>query len=361
MSYWAMRTWRDYPDLIMSELRAGRLRQGWGGDPDQDLRKVAQIWTPEGGDWDALSSAQQQTWRHFAMLGMGDWSMQVGDVVLLPNLPDPGTFSLCRISGAYSFEPIRIEAGFYDCGHIRAAQLIPGCEAIKNDNAAVAPGIQRTLRCQSRLWRIDHLQEGVNKILAAAERGENLEAGGAGVRLTRLLREIRYSLREAQREARDRIRPQITIQQLRDIERAAQLEEVLVQALQSRFPSPVVIDHTGGAGEMGADIVIRIPDLFDLEEEKLILVQLKDHEGVSDAHGLKQLETAISYYGKGPTPQGRVIEAVYATLADGFTPDTEKRAMSLQKESGVSVRLINGPTLIASIAEGLLEAATRET
>ncbi len=285
--------------------------------------------------------------------------MQENDIVLLPNLPDPGTFSLCRLrSGSYDFHPISMDGEDKDCDHIRPAELIRGCEGIPNDNPAVKPGIHRTLRCRSRLWRIDHLEKEVRALCKAAVEGTSfVETKGAQIRFIRLLGEVNQVHRDARHEARQRIREQLTIERLRDIARAEDLEEPLVRILHVLFPPPALVDRTGGAGENGADIVVRIHDPFDPEEDALILIQLKDHDGVTDDDGLTQLKTAIRHYGHGTTKQGRVIEAVFATLANSFAPDVAEQARLLQEQTEVKVRLINGTQLLDIVAYGLWQNA----
>jgi hypothetical protein len=44
---------------------------------------------------------------------------------------------------------------------------------------------------------------------------------------------------------------------------------------------------------------VRIADPFDLEEDVLIVIQLKDHDGLTGADGLGQLQDAIKHYGSG--------------------------------------------------------------
>src|SRR5437762_11205891 len=98
MTFWAMRTDRSQKAIIWHELNLGRLRQGWGYDHSQDLRLVDKIWNWEGGDWSRLSEDQRNAAGHFHMLGKYPGSMKNRDIVLLPNLPEDGTFSICRLT-----------------------------------------------------------------------------------------------------------------------------------------------------------------------------------------------------------------------------------------------------------------------
>jgi hypothetical protein len=358
MAIWAMRTHIDFPQIIWSELRQGRMRQGWGYAANQDLQQVAKILA---NDRDRLSEGQKETLRHLRMLGLPPDGMQEGDIVLLPNLPDPSTFSLCRIkAGSYQYAPIPMTEirNSEDCGHIRQAELIHGCEGIPNDNPLVDPKIRRTLRCQTRLWRIDHLEKEVQLLCDAAGAGTVFETvGGIEKRFHKLLGEAEGVVRDGRRSALLRFREVLTGAKVHEVARAAELEFVLEQVLKIRFPFPAIVDRTGGPGEKGADIVVRIPDPFDYEEAALILIQLKDHDLLTDDEGLSQLRRAIDYYGDGVTKQGRVIEAVYATMADDFKGDVSKKAEELSSETHVKVRLIKRAELLTIIADGLVATA----
>ena len=58
--YWAMRTdTRHNTEYLWRELTAGRLRQGWGYRPDQNLNVISRL-RLEGG---RLNDHQKVTWR----------------------------------------------------------------------------------------------------------------------------------------------------------------------------------------------------------------------------------------------------------------------------------------------------------
>ena len=77
--YWAIRTDRLNRDLIFNELKEGRLRQGWGWDPTQDLARIAD--KRKAGQ--ALSEVEAAAWSNRRMYD----SVREGDRLLLPGLP----------------------------------------------------------------------------------------------------------------------------------------------------------------------------------------------------------------------------------------------------------------------------------
>jgi len=182
-----MRTDKARPHLIMQELRSGRLRQGWGYQANQDLRIV--LTASQSGQ--SLDSDQAAARRNLPMLGHDVNAMQRGDIVLLPNLPDPGTFSLCQLTGSYRFEIYDVD-DVCDYGHTLPVELLKGCEGIPFANEHVGEGLRRTRRNIGRLWRLNHLREELELILTLAGQGATFEGRhGVEAQFTKLLGEVR--------------------------------------------------------------------------------------------------------------------------------------------------------------------------
>lgn len=88
--YSAIRTDRDNRELLLKELRPGRLRPGWGNDASQDLR-VSAISRGE-----RLTEKQQEVLLYLKMLSTAEDGVQIGDWVLAPNLPEDGSFMIAE-------------------------------------------------------------------------------------------------------------------------------------------------------------------------------------------------------------------------------------------------------------------------
>ncbi len=146
-NYWAFRTSRDSPEIIeflLKELHDGRLRQGWGYQDDQDLNEIQKKW--DAGE--ELSSAQGEASRHWRM-GNGPASegyMQKGDWVLLPNMPENSRFTICEVTGDYSFS----RDAHDDYSHIRPVNVLTP-EGVVNSHQLVHGDLRRSLRCRSRM------------------------------------------------------------------------------------------------------------------------------------------------------------------------------------------------------------------
>jgi hypothetical protein len=107
--FWAIRTDKYNIPLILGELRAGRLRQGWGYNPGQDLRLVQAEISRGGKWWERLTKEQNEVRLHLKMLSKSDGGIQVGDRILLPNLPEEGPFFLvAEVTGEYYFDMLSL-------------------------------------------------------------------------------------------------------------------------------------------------------------------------------------------------------------------------------------------------------------
>ena len=160
--YWAMRTSQHHPDFVWGEVRAGRLRQGWGWTDEQDLRRIAERRRAKA----ELSSAQLQAWRAHRMLASESAGMRVGDLVVTQNLPRLGRISVCRVVGGYYFE---LPGGPYpeDLGHVLPVQLLVG--DIDRWDGQVSEALRHAISLRPRLYEITPYGGDVEALLGLDE------------------------------------------------------------------------------------------------------------------------------------------------------------------------------------------------
>ncbi len=248
MNCWAMRTSRDSEKkrrFVLDQLRAGLLRQGWGWDESQDLRRLEELWARD----DALSEDQKQSGRHYRMgNGPADEYMQVGDLVVALNIPADGLFTICRITGDYDFD---IPEKLGDFGHVRPVEVLTP-NGVANNHRLVHADLRRSFRCQLRLWNIKPHYASLESILQSGLATEELAIGSTP--LERVESIVFEKITEPLNLMADRLGSAFP-----KSVRAEEWEPVLTKALESLFPVSVL--HTGGSRERGADIEIgfRIP------------------------------------------------------------------------------------------------------
>ena len=246
MMYWAMRTSRDTQQsraFVTDELSNGRLRQGWGYDPTQDLRRIQDAWHENK----PLTEMQAEASRHWRMAdGPADDYMNVDDIVLVPNMPLDGLFTLCRITGRYDF---RIPPEIGDFGHFRPVEVLTP-HGVANEHELVDAGLRRSLRYQGRLWRISPYADCVEAILGSDLPPEDLSQGvTAAGRTDSLVAEL---VAEPVNVMADQLAAK-----LRQRLQSAEWETGILSALEPLFPATV--RHTGGPNERGADLEVVIP------------------------------------------------------------------------------------------------------
>ncbi len=334
---WASRTDKEYPTELFSELKAGRLRQGWGYDPSQDLRLI-QKEEQSGADWWArLSNVQKEAYPHYRLLGDGDDSVHIGDIVLAPNLPEYGLFCLTEVVGEYSFS---ILASTKDHGHIRSIRLLTP-RGVNPYSATVHASLRATLRTPLRMWNLTGYGDHVDAVLDAIRQGVDvLSAAPEGQRLDSAWRSARHLARET-------LYTELALQLDRAFQ-AAEWEFPIVEALKRLYPGAEV-KWTGGPTEHGADAVIVIPNRFGgIGGDWLIVVQVKNYVGQIASNSLQQIAQAFDKYGK----EGQVIGGVLATTADVAALDFEDARKALEASHRIPVRILLKGDLIALLADG---------
>jgi Protein of unknown function DUF262. len=160
--YWALRTDPNRRAELWAEIRAGRLRQGWGWDPDMDLQVVAErVLTRE-----PLTDWQQQAWANRRMLTSLPDGIHIGDLVLVPHMPEHRRFSLVRVVGAYEFDGGQ---AFGDYGHILPVELLTGDDGISYVDDRLVLRLQTSLGNRIRLWNLDGFGPDLEALVDRAE------------------------------------------------------------------------------------------------------------------------------------------------------------------------------------------------
>jgi hypothetical protein len=282
-NYWAMRTSRNNENdrrFIVNELNQGRLRQGWGYDVSQDLKLVAHQIKNVG--WESLSEDEKGAWGHWRFLGdeseAPSGGMKINDLVLVPNVPSDGCFTLCELVGPYFFQ---IEPNLEDFGHCRPVKVLtPG--GVSNEHPLVSAGLRRSLRCRSRLWSLDEHSLSVEEIISAKQQGQDLRQGlNHWARAKRVLAsKVPVRLVGIADEVAADLRPHL---------QGYEWETVIQAALQPILKAGVII-HVAGPSEKGADLEIQYPNPFDVERPWTIIIQVKDYDNEVGPEVAEQIE-----------------------------------------------------------------------
>lgn len=251
-SYWGYRICTDYIQYFNEELKNGNLRQGWGYDPRQDLRKM----TLDDGAGANLRMKKQ---------------VKKGDYLLVPRLPNWNSVTIVRATQdwetGYDF---RIEK-HGDFGHIFPAEII--C-AFNRNSEVVTGNIRTTLRNPGRFWNINYLADDIERIVAVRDNPKLLTTYQS--KEDRFSATIESCYKDIFKSREFAAHLSATMQnQFRD----AEWENALVCGLKELFPTPFfTIKRTGGITEKqhGTDVLVKFTNPLS-QHNYIIAIQIKDY------------------------------------------------------------------------------------
>ncbi|MDR1584090.1 MAG: hypothetical protein LBS55_12710 [Prevotellaceae bacterium] len=265
-NYWGYRIDKNQIDFFATELDAGRLRQGWGWDEEQDLLDMTM---DEGAG------------RNLPML-----KVKKGDILLVPHLPVWEEVAIVEATEdwktAYRFE---IDPERKDYGHIFPAKLI---KSFTRNNNRVAAELRSTFRNLQRFWNINHCAEDVEELLSteddlatSQEWNERLEGSMESI-FTGMFKDKDFA-----DKLYDKLNKQFA---------NAEWEHALVHGLQQLFPL-YNIEKVGGPEEQyhGTDILVKLPGILP-GYCYAIAIQVKDYKGFVNEDVIAQINKADKYW-----------------------------------------------------------------
>lgn len=312
--YVVIRTDKQRAAFILRELEQGRLRQGWGWKPEQDLRLIRQKVNARG----SLTHEEASAWRNRRLLDTESDGLKPEDVVIIPNQPSQGRWLLARVVGPYRYEqPTKEDKVGTDYAHVLPVGVIKTKDGrnavVEADNAYVDARLRASMRSMSRMWSLDALAEKIERIIGAISQGEDTSIPQPE---EHKFKELSSAMSAA---AWDGIRSKY---------KGAELEKLVLRVLGKVYDR---IEHWGGAGEKGADLIAFTQDPLGLEFK--IGVQVKLHEGQDDdTTSLNQIKWARAAHGI----DAGIVLTTATSLGEGFV----KRHDELQTELGIDIRVI---------------------
>lgn len=344
--YWAIRTDRDNKAKLLGELQEGRLRQGWGHDPCQDLRQIQAEIGKGGAWWERLSETQKEVLPHLRMLSSAEDSVKLEDWIVVPNLPDDGYFLIAEVVDEYYYDPLPLsqeedinELG-KDYGHVLPVRLLT-VQSINKYADHVHASIRSTLRTPMRMWNLDGYGDVLMKLIADYSAGVDCSTAKSGE--ARLATACEKALTQAADVLRERLGEELDTRF-----QAAEWEEPIKKVLENLYPGADV-RWVGGPRECGADVVVQIPNHFG-GSPWLILVQVKNYTGEIGVAVLEQLRVAYNHYSK----EGQLLSLVAMTTAEKTSADFSEAATALSEELSIPVKVVLRKEMMKILSEGLI-------
>jgi hypothetical protein len=341
--YWAIRSDKKRIRLLFQELQKGRLRQGWGWLTCQDLRILQKEIDKGGAWWDRLTQDQKEALPNLRMFSKSDDSIQLNDIIIIPNLPEIGLFCVAEVSGEYQYDRLEYSKGEPNYGHILPVRLLTD-KGVNKYAEGVAASIRSTLRTSRRMWNLDPYKEDIDKLLEHIKAGVALTTACSGE--ARLEKAWDAALAKADEFLQSKLNEELDTRF-----QAAEWEEAITFILRNLYPAPgAIIRWVAGPTEQGADVILEIANHFG-ELPWFVIIQVKNYTGELGPSVLTQLKTAYDHYSK----DGRVLQLVVMITADEASKSFLKGAKSLENELKIPVTAICKKEMMELLSEGLLQ------
>lgn len=264
IQYWAFRVDRKYLSQLDDELQQGRLRQGWGWQPEQNLRDLK------------IDDGAGRNLRMFK-------EVKKGDHILIPHLPLYGQITIAVATEdwiqGYSFS-IWEKTG--DHGHIFPVKYLRN---FTRGNKNVPASLGGTFRNPCRFWKINHLETDIQNVLSV-NLGELGSKTSVADRWHQRIEEV-FEKSELREKLFSETRPYFS---------NSDWEYLLTDVLCDLNPGWRVV-RTGGKTEAkhGTDILATIPDVFG-EGKYGIAIQVKDYDHIVGNGPIEQILKAKNGY-----------------------------------------------------------------
>jgi hypothetical protein len=162
VGHWGIRTDTEHnTEYVWRELQAGRLRQGWGRRPEEDLEVIAEM-RRKGARPDVW---QRQTWRgNRRLLPTEPDAVRTGDLAVLPHVAGYGTWTIVRVTGRYRFsiDDGRNYMGKPDFGHILPIGVVT--DPFPWHDPSIPGRLRGSMRQRQRMWSLEPIADEVDEL-----------------------------------------------------------------------------------------------------------------------------------------------------------------------------------------------------
>ncbi len=330
IEYWAFRL--DHKKALYDEMKAGRLRMGWGWLASQNLRKYGK---------DGEGFEDHGAGKNLPMY----WKVKKGHIILA-TIPSPQAWNKIAIVRAtqdwdtgYQFEMLD---GEDDYRHVFPVEYIT---EFHRHNSHIHGDIRSTFRCNRRFWGLskysEHIVGLVNK--SSEEMGEPSE--GENKLRNAINREFHKSFND---ELLDKM-----LKGIQGDYKSAEWESAIKIGIEkiTESNSNFRIETTPNIREKehGSDLLIFFSNPIDITMEYVIAVQVKDYYGkVSDGVGegaIQQINMSDEYFNdmisqkadEGEAPEKDVQLIQKMLVLTNVPEDINKELLNDAKEQNVKV------------------------
>ncbi|OWP72942.1 hypothetical protein [Pseudomonas sp. K2I15] len=267
-NYWGFRIDKRNIMFFRQQLEHGRLHQGWGKHPEQELTNPH------------LSGGAK---RNLPIYN----KVKKGDILLVPRLPNYHEVVILEATEdfnlGYTYAPDPV---FRDYGHSFPVKRL---KQFTRKNSNVSGRIRAALGSRSRFWDLNGCAEEIEALITLADEAMRSTQSFSD----RFTEAVQDSFADSFNEHKFAAS---LYEKVQSGFSNAEWEFALVDGLKRLFPAPCKVERRGGPEEShhGTDISITIPGLTDYSY--LIAIQVKDYIGKVSEAPLNQLNKADAYW-----------------------------------------------------------------
>jgi len=300
MECWFWNIYVESQSYFWSEIKEGKLRQGWGYDEKLDLRKLNEKRTNNL----ILDEKEQQAWdrcNHMLLY------IKQGDLIAVKNVPSREQFTIVRVTGDYDFKIGDIG----DFGHILPVQVL---NTFHKYSKVVPSSFLNALNREQNPIRITYKHS--ERIRELATISPPTDEKDKPQEFKEKIKNIRRSLITCLREL---LNQSLTFWET---------EKLILEMIRRDREGEEVL-WIAGSGERGADVLWVAQPGYGLSPFK-IGVQVKMHWGEDyDTTGVDQLEKAF---------QSHSLQAgLLVSMADKLGPNLFNRIEEAKKRYNIQV------------------------
>jgi hypothetical protein len=279
MNYWGYRIDNEKSKFFFTEIKEGRLRQGWGYELTHNLAEKN------------VSAVARRNLSIFK-------KVKKGDILLIPHVEFWNEVVIAEATEdfdkGYRFD---IPSSQGDYGHIFPVKYL---KRFSRQNCNVDGIIRETLKCRCRFWNINHCEDAIKRLLEIDE-CKLVEKSSYDERFSRQVEDAFDDEEFANR----------IYGNLNKATQASEWEFILCEGLRRILPLSYSIQTTANKEEYkhGADILIKIPGILD--SLYVIAIQVKDYTEVVDIKVVEQICKADTYFTK---ESGEILIDKYIVL-----------------------------------------------
>lgn len=289
-NYWGYRIdvrSQDRRTFLYNEAKLNKLRQGWGWDNSQDLRKP----NPDK--------------RNKAIYD----KVQKGDILIVPRLPSWDDVLILEATAdfkeGYSFS---IDETFNDYGHIFPVKVL---KSFNRHNANVDANIRTTLKCYSRFWSVNHCAQSIDSLLNNDNDSLSTNISKVEIFESTVL-DLFNNFFDSKKFSQE------LYSSIKERFESSEWEGVLASGLQRIMPYAFV-EKKGGIMEKhhGTDILVKIPGYFN--DYYAIAIQVKNYNGNFSSHAINQIGKA-EWFTK-QVENIKIIDKIVVVIGDNLSCD----------------------------------------